>query len=271
MNRKDPTPAHRVVGLWGLLLPGVVAAAMTFTIAGALFVAPASPLVLGRADATLGQGDAASAVEQLMGVARTSPDPDLQRQALERAAQVYALELDDPSRARSALKLLLAMGTEPAEEARLRARIAELMLQERDVAAAAAQYKRAWLADKQRPELLSRAANLEASIGNIDKARSHFRTLLAEAPAWTARANLGLGAVALHDGNATAALRPFQKALRSGTPEVQAAARLGLAACYERLGELDGALAEIEQSDLPPTVRARRTEAIRKRADDFRN
>lgn len=266
----------KAVGLGGLVLPTLVSSVMTALVAGALFVAPASPLAMGVSEADLGLGSAADAAEAMMQLGRTSPRADLQRAALERAAQIYALELQDPRSAQQALKLVLATLVPDAsgdrkDEARLRERIAELMLQERNVADAAQQYKRAWLADPSRPELLARAGDLQASIGNSLAARQHYRELRKVAPEWAARANLGLGEVALTEGNATAALRPFQNALRGGSDEIGAAARLGLAACYERLGELEGALAELERTDLPDSVRERRKAALRKRADDIRN
>lgn len=250
-----------------MVLPGLVAGGMTGLIAAALFVAPASPLLVQRADSALGNGYPATAAATLMAVGQTSPSVTLQKQALERAAQIHSLELNQPAKARQALKLRLALGAEPPEEASLRARIGELLLREREVDAAAAQFKRAFLADTTRPELLARAADLHASIGNTAQARRLYRDLLEAAPAWADRANLGLGEVALHEGKPSAALRPFQKAIRTGAPEVAAAARLGLAACYERLGELEGALAQLDQADLPENVRKRREEALRKRAD----
>lgn len=264
---EDPSSA-RPASLLALLMPSAVAAGMTGLIAAALFVAPASPLVIQRADTALGNGYPATAAATLMAVGQTSPSVTIQRQALERASQIHALELNQPGQARRALKLRLALGASPRQEARIRARMAELLLQEREVDQAADQFKRAWLANPERPALLARAAELQASIGNTGKARRLYRELLQADPAWADRANLGLGEVALHEGKPSAALRPFQKAIRAGTPEVAAAARLGLAACYERLGELEGALAQLDQADLPENVRKRREQALLKRADE---
>ena len=83
---------------------------------------------------------------------------------------------------------------------------------------------------------------------------------------WADRANLGLGTVGLYVGKPSRALRPFQLATRSAVPEIARAARLGLATCYEQLGELEGALAELDQSDLPDSLRERRKAALRERA-----
>ena len=51
-------------------------------------------------------------------------------------------------------------------------------------------------------------------------------------------------------------------------PGELAAAKLGVAASLERLGDLDEAIAEIDQSDLPAGVRDQRMDGLRSRRED---
>jgi tetratricopeptide (TPR) repeat protein len=258
----SPVPA-RLLGA-SVLLPGLTAACMTALIAGAALITPASPLALGRADAMLGRGMPLEAVERYEAIAATSPFRGLRQAALRRAARVHELELDQPAEARAALKLLLATGVTAQEEGDVREQLGELYLTERETASAAHQYRLAWDADPTRPERLARSAELRAQAGELDRAQRLWERLAAETTDtdWQDRARLGLGQLALARGTPDQALGAFQAAARSPHEGTARAARLGLAACYERLGELDGALAELDQADLPWGVRERRRQAL---------
>ncbi|MCB9679187.1 MAG: tetratricopeptide repeat protein [Alphaproteobacteria bacterium] len=254
-----------------VVAPALASACMTALLGGGLLVTPASPLALGRADAMLGRGMPVDAVAHYEAIAVTSPFDSFKKYALRRAARVYELELDQPADARRVLQQLLQLGVTPGEQSEVREQLAELYLAERDEQAAAHQYRLAYEANRERPALLARSAELRAARGEIVRARNLWNQLLSEHPdTWGARANLGLGELALAQGHSAQALRPFQEAAKSDEEHLAKAARLGLAACYERLGELDGAMAELDQADLPDDVRDRRKSALIER-QSFKN
>lgn len=267
-----PTKLKPVRARWMSTLIGLPALAgfgFAGLVAGALLLAPASPLMLGRADAELGRGHPGAAVAYYEQVAVTSPVLSLRKDAWRRAARVYELELDQPAEARMALGQLLALGVEADEKGRVHEQLAELHLHERNAKAAALQYRLAWDADPSDPNRLVRAAELRTSENEFNRARALWNRLRKEAPEWAPRANFGLGELALTQGRPAQAMRPFQLAARSKGSDVASAARLGLAVVYERLGELDGAMAELDQADLPDDLHQRRKSALLERAAEM--
>lgn len=255
--------ARRLLGI-SVLLPAVTGACMVALLAGGALTTPASPLALGRADGMLGRGMPVEAVARYEAIGATSPFVSLRKQALRRAARVYELELDQPSDARRMLKMLLALGVGPAEEGTIREQLGELYLADREPQSAAHQYRLAYDADPSRPERLARAAEIRVQNGDLVRAARLWARLASEAsdPMWRDRANLGAGELALARGAPQDALQAFQDASYAAHEPTARAARLGLAACYERLGELDGALAQIDHADLPTDVRERRRQAL---------
>ncbi|MEZ4317346.1 MAG: tetratricopeptide repeat protein [Myxococcota bacterium] len=247
-------------------VPALAGACMTALLAAGLLVTPASPFALGRADAMLGRGMPLEAVDRYEAIGASSPITPLRREAFRRAARVYELELDQPAEARRVLGQLLALGVGPEEQAEVREQLAELYLSERDDESAAQQYRLAYDADRTKPELLVRAAEIRASRSEFGRARNLWNLLIQEHPGeWSARANLGLGEIALAQNRPQQAIRSFEDAALSDQVHYDKAARLGLAACYERLGELDGAMAELDLADLPVDVHLRRKSALLER------
>lgn len=250
-----------------VLGPAVAGACLAGLAAAALFFAPVSPLVEGQAEAALGRGLAEQAAASYAELGLVLPERVDRVRALERAAALQSLELTDAEEARRLLKLRLALGGAPEELAAVREELAETHLAERHPEAASRQFVAAHDAHPESDraaQRLIRAAELR--IEQPKQARSLWRKLMKEHPDHAGRANLGLGELSLAAGRPASALSPFQAASRSPDEAVSAAARLGLAACYERLGELDGALAELDQSALPEAVRERRKAGLRERA-----
>ncbi len=252
-----------------IALPTFAGAGIACLLAAGLWLVPATgdPLALGRAEAALGLGFADRAARSYAALGRRASP--VRAHALERAAQVHELERNDHRAARRLLLRRLALGGSPAELARIRERLATSFLADRELRRAAIQFAAAHDADPEGPRaaaLLTRAAELRWANGEAHKARTLWNELMELHPDHAGRAQLGLGEIALGQGRPAAALSPFQKASRSSDPAIASAARLGLAACYERLGELDGALAELDQAALPYGVWARRQAGLRDRA-----
>lgn len=255
-----------LLGLVGL--PALVGACAAGLVAAAVLFAPISPLALGRAEASLGRGLAPQAAVAFTQLGQSASDQEVRVEALERAAQVQLLELDNGEEGRRLLRLRLALGGEPTELAGIREELAESFVADRKHEPAARQFVAAHDADpegEEAPELLARAAESWLAADKPGRARVLWNRLMKAHPAHAARANLGLGELELARGRPAAALSPFQAASRTTDAAVGRAARLGLAACYERLGELDGALAELDRSMLPADVRERRIAGLMER------
>ncbi len=248
-------------------VPALASACVTALIAGALLLTPASPLAMGRADALLGRGMPADAAAAYEAIGATSPFLSLRQQAMRRAARVYELELDDPGRAATALRSVLSFGVTATERAEIQEQLAELHLARHDGRAAANAYRLAYEADPDVADRLVRAAEVRADREEFHRARKLWLRLRDEHPERSARANLGLGEISLAQGHPAKALGPFRKASGSSDPDLAKAARLGMATCYERLGELDGAMAELDLADLPDDVRSRRQTALLQRRE----
>lgn len=252
-----------------VILPALGGACLSAIGVAALLIAPVSPLAAGLAEADLGRGLADDAAAAYVRLARASTEPEVRIHALEQAARVHELERNDREEARRLLQLRLSLGGTPAELAAVREELAESHLADRQVVEASQQFVAAHDADpegERAPELLARAAELRVVSEEPGKARALWGRVIQLHPSHASRANLGLGSLALAQNRPAMALSPFQAASRSPDPDIAKAARLGLAACYERLGELDGALAELDQSSLPIDVRERRKAGLRDRA-----
>lgn len=270
----EATPAPTVArlrplpGLASLVgVPAMASACFTALLAGAILLTPASPFAMGRADAMLGRGMPAEAAEAYEAIGAASPVLALRQSALRRAARVYELELDEPEQAAIALRKVLSLGVTAEERAQIQEQLAELHLAMREGQKAAHAYRLAYEADPTVPEHLVRAAEIRADRDEFQRARKLWLRLRRAHPDYAGRANLGLGELALAQGHPAQALAPFRKASTSAVPHMAKAARLGLATCYERLGELDGAMAELDFTDLPEHVRTRRQTALQQRRE----
>jgi TolA-binding protein len=116
------------------------------------------------------------------------------------------------------------------------------------------------------PRRLRAAASARETAHDLRGADALWQRLADEHPDQRADALLARGELALGGADATEALRLFDEAAHAAPNTPQAsAARLGMSTCLERLGDLEGALAEIDASDLPPDVHDRRAEAVRAR------
>jgi len=241
-----------------------------------LWLLPGSPVTLWRADAALGSHAADQAVALYDDVGQNGWWTTLQTTALRRSAALLSTELAEPAQARERLEHVLALTPfegHQAERAELRERIGELLLDERDLAGAARAYVAAVAADPQGQAAGRRlvlAARTASEAGEAELAAQLWERVAQEHPQHTATARLAQGRAALRAGQTQQAHRLFSQALEhGGGPDLQAAARLGVATCLERLGSLDEAIAEIDLVDLPGEVRETRLDALRSRRQDM--
>lgn len=265
--------AFAVVGL--LLLPrastrrlaGVVAALVC---AVGLWSSPVLHGGVQLGDAALGLGRPDVAARQYARVTAWSPFLSVTRRALERSAMVHAVELGNPVRARRDLEWLARLTADPVERARLKERIGHLLLEERQPLEAARLLRESaetCLTCDRAPQRLVRAAEISAAQGDPALAHELFTAVADRWPAWRSHAQVGRAQILLRQGQVLEALSLFEDANEhTFDADLQAVATLGAATCLERLGNLDEALAELDEADIPAQVRDTRRRGMRARS-----
>lgn len=256
-----------------LLVPGAERRTASLMLTGlltliAVWSSPLLPGALHWGDAALGLGRADIAAAQYDRVAEWTPLRSLQHRALERSALVYGVELDQPVAARMRLEWIARL-SEGRALADVKERIAGLLLEEGQPVEAARLLREAHDADPgsaAASQRLARSAELLADHGAVDAALTALQQVAEQYPGQRARANIGRGQLLLAQGDALEALALFEDAVdRTFNADLRGVAKLGAATCLERLGNLDGALAELDEADLPHQVRASRLDGLRAR------
>jgi tetratricopeptide (TPR) repeat protein len=236
-----------------------------------LWLTPLSPTALGHADAALGVGSPETAAARYDRVAAVNPFPWVRQEALYRGAMVRAVDLDEPALARQRLQRLAEYDLPPARMAEVQETIGQLL---RDRESRPADAARAFLAayeaapdDQRAPIRLMAAARARGEAGEHESAAELWAKVAKAWPERAGEADLARGELALAAGDPKTALAYFEAA----QPELHASdqiamARLGAATCLERLGDLEGALAEFDGvADVPPDIVKSRTESLRAR------
>jgi tetratricopeptide (TPR) repeat protein len=264
-----------MLGIVRLVLPGTVGRVLGWSAVMAMFGAflygsPASPVALWRADLLLGSGRPYQAVLVYDAVAAYNPMPGIRNEALRRSALTYSVEMDLPREARRRLETLLREPMADSARAIVLERVGNLYQEEGRPLDAARRLREAHDIAPDvvgAPAWLARSARASAAGGDSAGADQSWRRLGRLHPDWQARADLGRADVALGDGRAEGALDLYERAAAGAVdPDIAAVARLGVATCLERLGQLDRALAALDAANLPPKVRERREQSIQERA-----
>lgn len=241
-----------------------------------VWLSPASPVALGRADALLGRGDAVAAARLYDSVALHNPWAAKRREALYRGAMVYATDLGDSRTARERLHQL-AQSSDTSGDLAGAARAADaweaighLLVDERSFGAAAQAFQTSWDLAPSAPDAsrrLERAARARREAGDLEGAERTWKLLGQRYPQRRGTSLVSRGSIRLVSGDVSGALRLYDQAERiTEDPWVAEVARLGAATCLERLGNLDEAIAVIDSLDLPEGVAEARREGIRARA-----
>ncbi len=266
-----------LLAMLGLVAPNLLPrtsawAAVGLALAAFVLLSPASPVALAEGDLLAGIGQPERAVEAYDATARWTPWRPIRRAALERAAHTWAVELDDPVEARHRLEELLREPGDPSSQAALLERIGILMLAEGEVDAGIRRLREAHDLDPQAAEAtrrLERAAEAASAAGNLEQAERLWRRLGQLHPDRYAVAELGRADVALRRGRIEAALTAYDNANEhTFDPDLAAAAKFGSSICLERLGDLEEALANLDEAELPPGVLEQRTSKMRARLPD---
>ncbi len=230
---------------------------------------PASPWALHRADAQLAAGALPQAVDAYQSVARWSVWPGQAREATWRAANLAASSAGEPLVARRLYRQFLKAWPEDPRIARVRlslARLEQLDFGRPD--RAARQYTWAVREAPGAPEAadwLQRAGEAWLQADRPQQARAAWKRLIAEHPDQAPAAYLSLARLDLGMGEVERAYESFQSAAvqRRRGPEATLA-RLGMSLCLEQLGDLEAALAELDEvaEELPYDVWQQRRERL---------
>jgi tetratricopeptide (TPR) repeat protein len=235
-----------------------------------IFVAtPMSPWALHRADALLATGDLTAAVASYQTVARWSVWPGQSREATWRAASLAGHGAGEPLQARRLYRTFLKAWPEDPRIAQARIALARIeWLDFGQPARAARQYTwavRAAPSSPQAVDWLQRAGDAWLVAERPDQAKATWRRLIAEHPKDAAGAHLALARLAMNDGETEQAFGHFQAVAVSGNrgPELTLA-RLGMSLCLEQLGDLEAAVAELDEvsEQLPVQVWQQRRERL---------
>jgi tetratricopeptide (TPR) repeat protein len=228
-----------------------------------LWFSPLSPTVLSRGDVALGQGRPMAAVHWYDLAARHSPWIEVRREALRRSARVWSIELAHPREARRRLETLTHLPLPGAQLAETFDEIGDLLLDEGQPAEAARVLRQAHdvqPGDAEAGDRLLRAARALSVAGQTREAERLLRQLGRDHPVLRSAAELERAHLHLRLGDTEGALAAYESAGSwSFDGDVMAVAALGTATCLERLGDLDEALAELDEADLPQTVQQART------------
>ncbi|MCB9689854.1 MAG: tetratricopeptide repeat protein [Alphaproteobacteria bacterium] len=242
---------------------------LALAISAFIWGSPVSPVAVWRGDLLVASGRPEAAVEAYDAVARSNPFQSVQQSALERGGNTLAMDLGDVHGARLRFELLLGLTAEPRQQAALLERIGGLLLAEGDEANAVVRLREAHDLFPQAPEAadrLTRAATIAAHAGDLVQADRLWRRLGKKHPERTALAELGRADVALRQGRIQDALTAYVRASdHTFDPDLAAAAKFGSSICLERLGDLEEALADLDEAELPSTVFEERAEQMRDR------
>lgn len=244
-------------------LMGLPAAVLLFT------GTPVSPWALHRADAHLAAGDASAAVAAYQQVARWSMWPGQDREATWRAASLAGHGAGEPLVARRLYRTFLKSWPEDPRVATARVALARLeWLDFGRPDRAARQYTWAVRAAPDAPEAagwLQQAGEAWLASDAPDRAASSWKRVLREYPDAAAGAHLALARLALADSELEQAFEHFQAvAVTPNRGPEGTLARLGMSLCLEQLGDLESALAELDEvsDELPYDVWQQRRDRL---------
>lgn len=223
----------------------------------ALWRSPVSPFALDRADALLLSGHTQSALAHLDAASRYNPLPGVRDDALMRAAMGWAIDGADDVQARARLlRLIRKPGVSPELRAEAWERLGHLQLTRFDAAEdASSAYRQAFDAAPDAPRAdvrLMDAARARLEAGDADGAHHLWERVARRYPAHRARAYIAQAAILFGKGKMHSALDRYEAALKAAEDDASLqVAKLGVAACNDRMGRIEAALAEIEASGIP--------------------
>lgn len=242
---------------------------LALALSALIWGSPLSPLGLWHGDMLVASGRPEAAVAAYDAVATINPLLSLRVDALERSANTLAMDLGDVRGARARLERLLSVTKGRPAQAALLDRIGTLLEAEGAEAEAVVRLRESHDLFPQAPEAadrLARAASIASRIGDLEQADRLWKRLGKKHPERAALAELGRGDAALRQGRIQEALGAYVRASNhTFDPDLAAAAKFGSSICLERLGDLEEALADLDEAELPSNVFEQRANQMRDR------
>jgi tetratricopeptide (TPR) repeat protein len=255
-------PLAKVRGKWiGLLCIGFSCAVFFF---------PGTPLTMMRADLRAASGNHEGAVVLYDQVANRGWSSGQRLLALRRSATLWSVALGVPDESRRRLERYAILVESPAERARTWVRVGQSYSRfSHQPVYAARSFQRAaenasTIDEKAAYQLLAASSLSEA--GQLKRATVLWDRVAKDSVTHRAAALIASGQQSLRQGNAEDALGRFGDAVDAALmDDDRGLAKLGLAICLERLGNLEGAIAEMDGADLPSELRDVRVQAMQER------
>jgi tetratricopeptide (TPR) repeat protein len=254
---------------------GVVFGVFALCVAGLVSVgSPASPLCLLRADFLHGLGQVESAVGVYDQIADAGLSASLRREALHRSAVLMRIELERPMEARSRFERLAKTYVVDSDRSEAWHQVALILAEsgaDPEGAARAFEQSAALLGTREPAVALwMSAAQQWVRSGQGARSKQIWLTLTERFPSHRSAAYVALGQYSLGREFAGVALSWFEHAVdHAKTEDGRGLAKMGVAICLERLGNLDEAIAELDSADFPEDVREVRRRKMRERSDQL--
>lgn len=232
---------------------------------------PVSPLALGQADVIYGRGRPYDALLAYDRIGRWNPWSGVRLAADQRAATIAAVDLHDPSLSRTYLERILA---EPSASGAVKAQAWERVgyvawTTERHAEEAAGAFQMAYKLDMLAPEAERRLiaeARARTDAGDLAPALQAWEHVADHVPAQRGLARVNQASLLLAEGEVQDALSAYEQAATfTDDATLVQVAKMGAATCKERLGEVDAALADLDQADLPAAVATERQRRLEER------
>jgi len=228
-----------------------------------VWYSPVSPVALYLADARINDGPFEVVVARYEQIVRHHWSERTRTRALKRASQLYELNSQEVE----GLLGLYQLANTPSQVADLEAQIGMQYVERGESSKGALWLERSHRSAEDAPEAGARlllAAQARFETGQFTKAEKLYLMVGRKYPQLGPEADIGLAELLLSVGRARAALKHFERASRHAEQSpLKALAQFGVATCLERLGQLDAALAEMDEVDLPERVLDERREGIR--------
>ena len=245
------TSRHRLA----LLLVGLIGVPVWYS--------PFSPVALQLADATIASTTYEESFSRYAQIARLHWSKEVRAKALRRATLIHRLEGSSDIE----LNALLEFVESPEQEAMVQAQLGFYYQAQGRPLEAAIWLERAqqtWPSDSEAGQRLLMAARAREAASQLSKAEKLYERLAKRYKGLGAQADIGLAELLLASGKARSAKRYFERAARRAkTDDLSALAQFGIATCLERMGNLEEALAEMDELDLPPKMLDERRDGIR--------
>lgn len=240
-----------------------------------LWMAPISPLAMERGNVLYGLGHIDDAITHFDRVGRMHPLGSMRVAANERAATVAMVDLVDSIAARAYLtRVIESSASTPETKANAWERLADLAWTSmNDPEEAAAAYQMAYELDMMGPHAARRlmaSARARTESGATQRALEAWERVAKRLPKERPHARIAQASLLLSGGDTISALEHYEEALATGSdPTVLQVARLGMATCKERMGQIDEAIADIDAADLPSDVATERQRRLSERTEDL--